>query len=460
VTIEPAPRPQASLLRQVGANGIWWLAERFGLLGLTLITSVIVVRSLGPPAYGELSYVLAIVGLLAPLGQFGVSSLVARALLEKPHDEAAVLRAALLMRFAGCTVALATGLVWWTWFEGQPADRWVVLVLLAAKFATAFQVVEFWFQVRYKAAALVPWRTGIAAVSALLKITAAVATRDPVLVACIFAIEYVLQGGASVIALRRAGGFWLRPGPAPEWVRWFATRTPWLLASGIAEVIYMRIDIVFLERLRGAEEVGIYAVAAGLSEVWYMVPVVLIGAVFPALWKRRGDADAYERGLQGSLDALFALAFALAVIVQIAGRPLVALLFGAQFAASTPVLQIHIWAGVFVFMRALLNRWLTAEDLLRFALVTQLAGAAMNVGLNLVLIPRHGAVGAAIATVISYATASWLALFLSARTRPMGWMMGKSLLLPLRWRDLSLYARQIAHDWRHRDSAAGPDVRP
>lgn len=191
-----------------------------------------------------------------------------------------------------------------------------------------------------------------------------------------------------------------------------------------------------------------------------MVPVVLIGAVFPALWKRRGDADAYERGLQGSLDALFALAFALAVIVQIAGRPLVALLFGAQFAASTPVLQIHIWAGVFVFMRALLNRWLTAEDLLRFALVTQLAGAAMNVGLNLVLIPRHGAVGAAIATVISYATASWLALFLSARTRPMGWMMGKSLLLPLRWRDLSLYARQIAHDWRHRDSAAGPDVRP
>jgi len=460
VTVEPTSQGQTSLLRQVAANGTWWLAERFGLLGLTLITSIIVVRSLGPAAYGELSYVLAIVGLLAPLGQFGVSSLVARALLEKPHDEVAALRAALLMRFAGCAIALATGLVWWTWFEDQAADRWVVLVLLAAKFATAFQVVEFWFQVRYKAAALVPWRTGIAAVSALLKIVAAVATRDPVLVACIFAVEYLLQGAASVIALRRAGGFWLRPGPSPEWVRWFATRTPWLLASSIAEVIYMRIDIVFLQRLRGAEEVGIYAVAAGLSEVWYMVPVVLIGAVFPALWKRRADADAYQRGLQGSLDALFALAFALAVIVQIAGRPLVNLLFGPQFAASTPVLQIHIWAGVFVFMRALLNRWLTAEDLLRFALVTQLAGAAMNVALNILWIPTYGAVGAAIATVISYATASWLALFLSARTRPMGWMMAKSLLLPLRWHDVSRYARQIAQYWGHRDPAAGSGLPP
>jgi Na+-driven multidrug efflux pump len=108
----------------------------------------------------------------------------------------------------------------------------------------------------------------------------------------------------------------------------------------------------------------------------------------------------------------------------------------------------------------LLNRWLTAEDLLRFALVTQLAGAAMNVALNILLIPTYGAVGAAIATVISYATASWLALFLSARTRPMGWMMAKSLLLPLRWHDVSRYVRQIAQYWSHRGPAAGSGLPP
>ena len=71
-------------MRRVAANGGWWLAERFALLGLTLVTSVVIVRALGPAQYGELSYVLALVGLLAPLAQFGVSGLVARALLEKP----------------------------------------------------------------------------------------------------------------------------------------------------------------------------------------------------------------------------------------------------------------------------------------------------------------------------------------------------------------------------------------
>jgi O-antigen/teichoic acid export membrane protein len=144
-----------------------------------------------------------------------------------------------------------------------------------------------------------------------------------------------------------------------------------------------------------------------------------------------------------SLDGLFALALTLAVILQFAGGPLVDLLFGPRFAASAPVLQIHIWAGVFVFMRALLSRWLLAEDLLRFSLVTHLAGAVINVALNLVLIPRQGAAGAAIATVVSYAVAGWLALFISARTRPMGWRMARSLLLPFRMRDLADYAGRL-----------------
>ncbi len=414
-------------LRRVAANGGWWLLERAGALLLTLVTSVVVVRALGPAQYGELSYLLAISGLLAPLAQFGISGLVARALLEQPTDERAVLRAAMQLRLAGCALAFVAGVVYWLVLEHRPADRWMLLVLLAAQFATVTQVVEFWFQVQFKAARLVPWRTGAAVVAAILKMALAVATHDARWVAAAFALEFLLIGAAAWTAMRKEGtvsrvspaaGTLERP--SPPWLRWFAQRSPWLLASGIAEVIYLRIDIVLLERLRGIEETGIYAVAARLSEVWYMVPVALMGAVFPALWQRRQDAAAYERGLQASLDLLFALAVALAVVMQLFGAPLVEWLFGPRFTASVPILQIHIWAGVFVFMRALLSRWLLAEDLLRFSLFTHLSGAAMNVALNLLLIPKYGALGAAVATVISYACAGWLALYLSPRTRPMG----------------------------------------
>jgi PST family polysaccharide transporter len=436
-----------TLLRRVAANGGWWLAERAGALLLTLLTSVVVVRALGPAQYGELSYLLALTGLLAPLAQFGVSGIVARALLERPGDANAVLRAAMLLRLAGCTLAFVAGAIYWQLFEQHGNDRWVLLVLLAAQFAIVFQVVEFWFQVQLKAARLVPWRSGATLVAALFKMIVAATTGDARWVAVAFALEFVLLGGASLLAMRRASGSWAAPGPSPEWVRWFARRSPWLLASGLAEVIYLRIDIVLLERLRGVEEAGTYAVAARLSEVWYMVPVALMGAAFPVLWQRRADPAAYHRSLQASLDGLCAMALVLAVLVQLFGGPLVDLLFGERFAASVPVLQIHIWAGVFVFMRALLSRWLLAEDLLRFSLVTHVAGALVNVALNLLLIPRYGAIGAAVATVISYACAGWLALFLAPRTRPIGWMMARALLLPFRWRDLAAYANRLRVEW-------------
>ncbi len=445
-------------LRRVAANSGWWLLERVGALLLTLVTSVVVVRALGPAQYGELSYLLAVTGLLAPLAQFGISGLVARALLERPADERAVLRAAMLLRLAGCALAFVAGVVYWLAFEHRAADRWMLLVLLAAQFATVTQVVEFWFQVQFKAARLVPWRTSAAVIAAVLKMAVAVTTQDARWVAAAFALEFLLVGAAAWIAMRRAEGTVSRPEgtvsrvsppigtlerpsppvvrPSPPWLGWFARRSPWLLASGIAEVIYLRIDIVLLERLRGVEETGIYAVAARLSEVWYMVPVALMGAAFPALWQRRQDAVAYGRGLQASLDLLCALAVALAVVMQLFGAPLVVWLFGARFAASVPILQIHIWAGVFVFMRALLSRWL------------------LNVGLNLLLIPQYGAIGAAVATVISYACAGWLALYLSPRTRPMGHMMARALLLPLRWGDLAAYARRLRLEWRG-DGAAG-----
>lgn len=421
----------------------WWLAERIVLLAATLAVNVVLSRSLGPAGYGELSYLLAIVALLLPLGQFGLSGLVARAVLERPDQQQGALRAALLWRAIGCVVALVLGLVYWAWMDPRPSDRAVLIVLLLAQSATVFQALEFWFQAHLQANALVPWRTAVVLAVALLKMIVALATRDAVAVAWCFALEYVLLGLAYAAAYRRVGGAWLLPAWNREWFGWFARRSPWLLLSGVAEVLYLKIDVVMLERLQGVEAAGVYSVAARLSEIWYVLPVVLAGSLFPALWNRRSVPESYRRGLQQGFDVLFACAFAIAVLMQFVAGPLVRVLFGEHFDASSAVLVVHVWAGVFVFMRALLSRWLIAEDLLRFSLVTHLAGAIVNVLLNLALIPRFGPLGAAWATVISYATAGWLALSLSASTRPIGLMMAKALLLPVRWKAIAGYSVRL-----------------
>ena len=431
-------------LRRIAVNSGWWLSEKAVLLLASLATSIVLVRQLGTAGYGSLSYLLAVVGLVAPLAQLGVSGLVTRALLENPEQEREILGTAWVLRVAGTLLALVAGLLYWWLAEDASPERAVLIVLLLAQTATSMQVVEFWFQARMRAQDLAPWRSAIVLAAALGKMFVAFRTQDVIAVAWVFAAEYLALGAMQLMAYARASGGLPRPVADGRWLRWFSRRSPWLLLSGLAEVIYLRIDIVMLERMRGLEDAGVYSVAARLSEIWYAVPVILAASMFPPLWERRSDPPAYARGLQAGLDSLVLPALAIALLMQFLALPVIELLYGSELAPAAPVLRIHVWAGVFIFMRALLSKWLIAEDLLRFSLITHLSGAILNVLLNLVLIPRQGPTGAAIATVLSYATASWLALFFSQSTRAMGGMMTKSLLLPLRFGDLRDYAARLA----------------
>jgi PST family polysaccharide transporter len=187
--------------------------------------------------------------------------------------------------------------------------------------------------------------------------------------------------------------------------------------------------------------------------VWYALPVLLSATLFPWLWSQRADERAYTRSLQAALDGFCATAMLLAIAMQWLALPVMTGLFGTAYVAAAPILGIHIWAGVFIFMRAILSRWLLAEDLLRFSLATHLAGALVNIALNLILIPRYGPLGAAWATLFSYASASWLALYFSPATRPMAHQMAWALLLPLRWSALWRYGRRLTSP---ADDAASP----
>jgi len=106
--------------------------------------------------------------------------------------------------------------------------------------------------------------------------------------------------------------------------------------------------------------------------------------------------------------------------------------YGAPFAPSAPIVAVHIWSSVFVFIGIARGQWLINERLQVFYLWATLAGAAANIGLNFVLIPRWGGLGAAYATVISYAVAAWLASYFHPAVRATAGMQARALLIPFR----------------------------
>jgi PST family polysaccharide transporter len=119
------------------------------------------------------------------------------------------------------------------------------------------------------------------------------------------------------------------------------------------------------------------------------------------------------------------------VLVPLAGF-LIRQLYGAEYVDAIPILMVHIFSTAFTFLGIAQSKWIVTEGLQKFNFYARMVGLFSNIGLNFLLIPSLGGLGAAMATLISYALGGYLFFWLMPPTRGNAWLMTKALALPLR----------------------------
>jgi O-antigen/teichoic acid export membrane protein len=411
---------------------LWLASEKLCAMALVLLTTLILARHMGPDVFGQLNYLIAIVTLISPFAAMGLNAIVTRELVLKPEDNDKILASALGLRLAGAALASLLVFIATPWFVSAEL-RLAFSLLLVANICSAFLLFDYWLQAHVANSYAVKARLSVLLLLTVSRLLAVYFDAPLSFFILLAALEIALTGLAFLLVYILKGGGLTKLRFCAATAKSLLAQSWWLMLSGLAAIVYLKIDQVMLGQLSSHQQVGIYAVASRLSEVWYFFPVALVSSFFPKLLNsKKASPEQYQQQLQQLNDGLFAIAVTIAIVVMLIGEPVVVLLFGESYQASALVLSIHIWAGVFIFMRALLSKWLLAENLLRFSFVTQVAGALLNIVANYLLIPEYGAVGAAIATVLSYAVASYIALFLHPKTWPMAKMMSYSFLLPLR----------------------------
>jgi PST family polysaccharide transporter len=422
------------MIRAALKNSSWLMSEKLITMTVNLVVALVLARALGPQLFGELNYVLALVALVTPLTALGLNALIMRELVERPERESMIMSTAAGYRLLGAVVGFL-GLFAWAFASQLSTDEhFSLLVIGCAAILQAFQVVEYFFQAQVNARYVVKMRATVVAVAGIGKLACAFFYPSLTAIAFIYAAEFLAWGLGYILLYTHKGqaqGFKVA---AIDWrYGWQLLRQSfWLILSGIAAVLYLKIDQVMLGEMVSKSEVGVYAVAVKLSEVWYFFATAIATSFFAGLVKlKQADNASYQRRLQQLCDGLFVVALSLAILVSLLADPIVPWLFGSDYKASAGILAIHIWAGVFVFMRALASKWLIAERLLVFSLVSHGLGAVINIAANLLLIPLYQGEGAALATIISYAFASYFAFWLAPSTRPLAKVMSRSLLLPL-----------------------------
>jgi polysaccharide transporter, PST family len=418
-------------LRKILSNSAWLFGDYISRYGLGFFVSVWLARYLGPEQFGLFNYATAFAALFAPLATLGLNNIVVRDIVRDPSCRDETLGTVFVLKLISSlltwvVIILAISLI-------RPQDslsRWMVSIIAAGTIFQAFDTIDYWFQSQVKSKFTVLAKNAAFIIGTLIRV-ALIQIRAPLLAFAYTALlEVILGAGGLIIAYRSSEGS-LRNWQTSLNRAKSLLRDSWpLLLSWISIMIYMKIDQIMLGEIIGDQAVGIYSVVVTLSEVWYFIPMVILSSLLPSVVEAKKTSEqAFRQRMQQFFNFMSVIAYSIAIPMTFLSDWLVRLLFGEPYAAAGPVLAIHIWAGVSVFLAVAREAYMIAEGLMKFSFAITFGGAVINVVLNCFLIPTHGALGAAIATVIAYSSAGLFLCFLYARTRPVGFMMLKSLVL-------------------------------
>ena len=432
-----AHRPK--LLKIVDNIG-WLFFDKILRMGVGLLIGVWVARYLGPEQFGLLNFTAALIGLFGALAGMGLQGIVVREIVREPTCREDTLGTAAALQLLGGAVAYSLLLV--TVFYLRPQDvlsQLVAAILGAMVLFKASEVVGYWFESQVQSKYTVWVQNGAFLFFAGIKVVLILSGASLIYFAWAMLAEAIVVAMALTLALHRLGPplYSLRI----SYDRCFALlKAGWpFMLSSIAIMIYMKIDQVMIGQMLGNDAVGIYSAAVRISEIWYFIATAVAASVLPAILEAKKNNEAqYRQRLQALFDLMTWIAIIVALPVTFFATPLVTMLFGAEYSEAGGVLAIHVWATVFVFLGVAGGNWFLAENQQLISLQRTALGAVVNVLLNILLIPMMGVMGAAWATLISYAVAAMLSDATQHATRDMFMMKIRSLNLLSSFRRLTV----------------------
>jgi PST family polysaccharide transporter len=388
-------------------------------MGVGFFVGVWIVRYLGPEQFGFLSFATAFTALFGAFATLGLQGIVVRDIVRNPNCAPETLGTTAILQLIGGTAAYLLVLVAITYL--RPDDsiaRTIVAMLGSTMLLKASEISVYWFESKVLSKYIVWIKNGVFLVFAIVKVILILQQ------ASLNAFVWTMLAEAVVVAIILLGvlskyGVLLTKFRVSIKRAKSLLKDSWpLLLSSVSITIYLQIDKIMLGHMIGDGAVGIYSVALLISELWYFIPTVIVASTFPAIIesKKRSEKQYYAR-LQKLFDLMIVISVGLALLTTFLSTSIVILLFGEAYRDAGIILSIHIWAAVFVFLGVASSQWFLAEGRQVLSLQQTVIGAFMNVALNLWLIPVYGAVGAALATLISHSVAAFFADLIYKETR-------------------------------------------
>ena len=388
-------------------NALWLLGDKVTKALCLLVISALLARYFGPQTYGQLAYALAFISIFQGIANLGLDSLTVREIATNGKRAPEIIGTVFGLR-------LIAGLVLWPLstflayvFGGTGEGNLLIVALVGGILLfQATYTIDLSFQRQTYNRKTVTAKLSVYIVVSAARlyllylncpiwVFALMATVDTVILSTALSLMY------KSFPVERRWAF-----KQDQAIAFLKEGWPFML-SGVAVLVYARIDQIMIKNMIDDYNLGIYSVAVLISGFFAVIPVSVCTAAAPYVANLKKDShDRYMRAISLLALALVIFAVGISVFIYMTAGPIINLLYGEQYAAASGVLRIHIFSTIPLFLGVAQNLWIVNERKGTIILYKTVAGATVSVVLNLILIHRYGINAAAYVTIITFTVAA------------------------------------------------------
>ncbi len=378
---------------------------------MPLVTFPLIVRALGPEAYGKVAFAAAVCGFFGIASAPGFTTVGAREIARHPEDARTTTARIQGARVLLSVAAYALLVVLTMTLAPHDFTTRVLLLLAGINFVVSSLDLQWLFLGSSRM-----WPITMAAVAGQVIYFAliVVLVRTPhdawVVPAAVAAASFT----TAVILVAAARHAYSLSWPRFAFHEWRGL-VPACVTLGLASVmtlIYDQIDTVMLRYMRGEAEVGLYAATYKIMAVSLSFLPIIVRVFFPLLSESAAaDPGREKRYLSWMAAGTLGAAVPITVGGMLLAEPLTGFLLGRQYTGSESLLRwlmLNVMAGA---LAAYYGSRLVPRDRERLYLRAVGAGALVNVALNAVFIPQYGAIAAVSSTIASQLVVAAVALY-------------------------------------------------
>lgn len=414
-------------------NAGWLIGGRIAQMVLSLLVGLLTARYLGPSNYGLIQYANGYTALFMSLCTLGLNSILVKELIEHPQEEGIILGTSLGMRMLSSLMSAGVILCLVSVVD---ANETVTLAVAALScLGLVFQVFEtfrYWFQskLRSKVTAMITLAAYV--VTSVLRVVFLALEKNVVWFAFAAAFDHVLVALLLLVLYLQQGGMRLTYSLAVA--KRLLNQSKHFILASIMVSIYGQTDKIMLKQMLSEAQVGYYATATSINNMWCFVLSAIIDSAYPSIMKAfKMDREVFKKRNRQLYAMVFYVAIGVGVCICLFAELIVKVLYGGEFMPAVNPLRVVTLYTAFSYLGVAKSAWVVCEERQNLLKYTYGAAAACNVGMNLLMIPRWGATGAAVASLVTQAIVTMIVPLFIRGLKENTILIMEGVVLPFRW---------------------------